>query len=81
MRNTATSTRRVGYNAGKRTKGRKHFFLVDTLDNLLTSCVVAASCHHGTAAAKVWDALALGNELLDQVQRVFVDGGFGRRFR
>lgn len=29
----------------------------------------------------MWDALALGNELLDQVQTVFVDGGFGRRFR
>lgn len=81
VKNTATSTCRVGYDAGKRIKGRKRFFLVDTLGNLLTSCVVAANCHDGTTAAKVWDALALGNELLDQVQAVFVDGGFGRRFR
>ena len=81
VKNTATSTRSVGYDAGKCIKGRKRFFLVDTLGNLLTSCVVAASCHDGTTAAKVWDALALGNELLDQVQLVFVDGGFGRRFR
>jgi hypothetical protein len=42
--------------------------------------VVAASCQDGTTAAKIWDALALGNELLDQGQTVFVDGGFGRRF-
>ena len=81
VKNTATSTARVGYDAGKRIKGRKRFFLVDTLGNLLASCVVAASCHDGTTAAKVWDALALGNELLDQVQIVFVDGGFGRRCR
>lgn len=81
VKNTATSTAHVGYDAGKRIKGRKRFFLVDTLGNLLASCVVAASCHDGTAAAKVWDALALGNELLDHVQTVFVDGGFGRRFR
>lgn len=29
----------------------------------------------------MWDALALDNELLDRLQTVFVDGGFGRRFR
>ena len=81
VKNTATSTARVGYDAGKRIKGRKRFFLVDTLGNLLSSCVVAASCHDGTTAAKVWDVLALGNELLDQVRTVFVDGGFGQRFR
>ncbi|QKG58484.1 transposase [Hymenobacter sp. BRD128] len=80
MKNTATSTARMGYDAGKRIKGRKRFFLVDTLGNLLASCVVAANCHKGTTAAKVWDALSLPNELLDQVRTVFVDGGFGRRF-
>lgn len=48
---------------------------------MLAIRVVAASCHDGTTAAKVWDALALSNELLDQVQTIFVDGGFGRRFR
>ena len=81
MKNTATSTQRVGYDAGKRIKGRKRFFLVDTHGNLLASCVVAASCHDGATAARVWDALALGNELLDRLQTVFVDGGFGRCFR
>jgi hypothetical protein len=78
--NTATSPRRVGYEVGKRIKGRKRFFLADTLDKLLTSCVGAANCYEGTTA-KVWDALALGNELLDQVQLDFVNGGLGQRFR
>jgi len=81
VKNAATSTVRVGYDAGKRIKGRKRFFLVDTLGNLLASCVVAANCHDGATAARLWDALALGNELLDQLQLVFVDGGFGKRFR
>lgn len=65
VKNTATSTHRVGYDAGKRIKGRKRFFLVDTLGNLPASCVVAANCHDGTTATKVWDAWALHNELLD----------------
>ncbi len=81
MKNTATSTRQVGYDAGKRLKGRKRFFLVDTLGNLLASHVVAAHCHDGATAARLWDALTLDNELLDRLQTVFVDGGFGRRFR
>ncbi|AHJ96841.1 hypothetical protein Hsw_1246 [Hymenobacter swuensis DY53] len=81
MKNTATSTRCVGYGAGKRVKDRKRFFLVDTLGNLLTCCVVAAHCHDGATAARFWDALALGSELLDGLQIVFVDGGFGRLFR
>lgn len=81
VKNTATSTRCVGYDAGKRIKGRKRFFLVDTLGNLLTCCVVAAHCHDGATAARLWDTLALGSELLDRLQTVFVDGGFGCRFR
>jgi transposase len=81
VKNTATSTRSVGYDAGKRIKGRKRFFLVDTAGNLLASCVVAASCHAGTTAARVWDALTVGHEVLDRLQTVFVDGGFGHRFR
>ena len=70
----------MGYDAGKRVKGRKRFFLVDTLGNLLACCVVPAHCHDGATAAQVWDALAVDNELLDCLQVVFVDGGFGRCF-
>ena len=81
VKNTATSTAYVGCDAGKRIKGRKRFFLVDTAGNLLARWVVAAACHNGASAARLWDALALGNELLDRLQTVFVDGGFGRRFR
>ena len=81
VKNTATSTARVSYDAGKRIKGRKRFFLVDTAGNLLACWVVAAACHDGASTARLWDALALGNELLDRLRTMFVDGGFGRRFR
>ncbi|WP_046247085.1 transposase [Hymenobacter terrenus] len=81
VKNTATSTRLVGYDAGKCSKGRKRFFLVNTLGKLLACCVVAAHCHDGATAARVWDALALDNKLLDRLHTVFVDGGFVRRFR
>ena len=81
MKSTATSTARVGDDAGKRIKGRKRFFLVDTVGNLLACWVGAAACHDGASASHRRAALALGNELLDQLRTVFVDGGFGRRFR
>ena len=80
VKNTASSTAHVGYDAGKRSKGRKRFFLVDTAGNLLASCVVAAHCYDGATAARVWDALAVGKEVLDRLQTVFVDGSFGRCF-
>ncbi|GAA3952143.1 hypothetical protein GCM10022406_37410 [Hymenobacter algoricola] len=65
VKNTATSTRHVGHDAGKRLKGRKRFFLADTHNNILAGFVVAAHCHDEATAARVWDALAVGNELLD----------------
>ncbi|WP_046242633.1 hypothetical protein [Hymenobacter terrenus] len=60
----------MDYDAGKRSKGRKRFFLMNMAGNLLASWVVAAA----------WNTLALGNELVDRLQTVFVDGGFGRVF-
>lgn len=71
----------MGYDAGKRIKGRKRFLLVDTLGNLLACWVVSAAWHDGTCAARHWPAVTLGNELLDRVQTVFVDSSFGGRFR
>lgn len=81
MKNTATSTEQVGYDAGKRIKGRKRFFLVDTMGNLLAGWVVSAARHDGSCAARHWPALSVNNELLDQLQTVFVDSTFGGRFR
>lgn len=63
----------VGYDAGKKTKGRKRFILVDTLGLLLGATVVPASCpeRHGakTLLARV---LTQYPELL----KLWVDGGF-----
>jgi hypothetical protein len=78
-KDTATSTVRVGYDAGKCIKGRKRFFLVATLGNLVASYVVAASYYDWATVALRLDALALGTGLLDQLRVIFVDGGFGKR--
>ncbi|GAB3873893.1 hypothetical protein GCM10028824_26240 [Hymenobacter segetis] len=81
VKNTTPSTARVGDDAGKHIKGRKRFFLVDTTVHLLVGWVVVAACHAGATTARLWDVLPAGNELLDRLQTVFVDGGFDHRFR
>ena len=73
-------TRQVGFDGGKGVKGRKRFYIVDTLGNLLDSFVVAANRYDGTTAAGGWGGLALHNTLLDDVQKVFADGTFKGTF-
>lgn len=70
----------VGVDGGKLVKGRKRFYIVDTLGNLLDSFVVAANRYDGTTAASHWGGLALRNTLLDDVQKVFADGTFKGTF-
>lgn len=81
VKNTATSTRAVGYDAGKHVKGRKRLFVVDTLGNLLASTVVSADYHDGTAAVRFWDEVVAHHELLQNVEVVYVDGTFTGVFR
>lgn len=76
MKNTATSTAHVGYDAGKRIKGRKRFFLVDLQGNLLAAWVTSAAVHDGTAAVAEWEHLTLHHELLDEIQTLYVDNTF-----
>ena len=73
MQNTATSTAHVGDDAGKRIKGRKRFFVVDTQGNLLAAWVTSAACHDGTRATLWWDGLVLHNELLADLRLLWVD--------
>jgi hypothetical protein len=48
---------------------------------LLACWAIAAAGHDGASTARLWDALALGNEMLERLRTVFVDAGCGRRFR
>jgi putative transposase len=80
VKNSATCTEEVGIEGGKYIKGRKRFFIVDTLGNLLYSFVCAANKYDGTIAIKRWEHLSVANILLDQVEKVYADRTFGGTF-
>ncbi|MCU0451389.1 MAG: IS5 family transposase [Bernardetiaceae bacterium] len=80
VKNSPTCTEDVGIDGGKLVKGRKRFYIVGTLGNLLDSFVTPANCHDGTTAAKYWQTLSLRNVLLENVEKVYADGTFGGTF-
>lgn len=63
----------LGYDAGKKTKGRKRHIAVDTLGNLLCVKVHSASEQDRNAAESV---LAKAKEKYAQLKVVFADGGY-----
>jgi putative transposase len=80
-KNSSTCTSHVGIDGGKLIKGRKRFYITDTLGNLLDCFVVSANSFDGTTAAKYWRNMYNNNELLQNIKRVFADGTFGGAFR
>ena len=80
VKNSSTSTEHVGIDGGKRIKGRKRFYLVDTLGNLIESFVCPANSYDGTTAIKTWK-YAFDNPLLYEVESVFADATFGGTFK
>jgi putative transposase len=79
-KNSITCTENVGIDGGKLVKGRKRFYFVDTLGNLIDSFVVAANSYDGTTAIKRWEELSFNNVLLEKVGKIFADGTFGGTF-
>ncbi len=69
-KNSSTSTENIGVDGGKLIKGRKRFYIVDTLGNLLDSFVVAANSFDGTTAIKRWCTKYSENELLENIQLI-----------
>ena len=68
----------VGYDAGKRIKGRKRHLLVDTLGLLLGAAVTPASCPEREGAQKV---LSQVGDWFTRLRRLWVDGGYtGKAF-
>lgn len=80
-KNSATCTADVGVDGGKLVKGRKRFYVTDTLGNLLDCFVTPANSYDGTTAAKRWGSMYSRNELLQGIEVVFADGTFGGTFR
>jgi len=79
--NSSTCTSHAGIDGGKLIKGRKRFYITDTLGNLLDCFVVPANSYDGTTAAKYWSSMYNNNELLQNIKLVFADGTFGGTFR
>ena len=66
----------VGYDAGKKTKGRKRFTLVDTLGLLIMVNVVAANVPEREGAKQLLHKLDEERERVPRLVTIWVDGGF-----
>ena len=69
----------VGYDAGKRIKGRKRHVLVDTLGLLMGLVVTPASCPERDGAQRVLEQVA---GWFTKMRKIWVDGGYtGENFQ
>lgn len=66
----------VGYDGGKKIKGRKRFALVDTLGLLLALKVVAASVPEREGAKQLLSQVHQERPRFPRLVRIWVDGGF-----
>lgn len=66
----------VGYDAGKKIKGRKRFTLVDTLGLLMMVRVVAASVPEREGAKQLLNQVHIERSRFPRLIRIWVDAGF-----
>ncbi|WP_396134307.1 IS5 family transposase [Chamaesiphon sp. VAR_48_metabat_135_sub] len=66
----------VGYDAGKKTKGRKRFTMVDTLGLLLIVKVVAADVPEREGAKQLLTKMNEERHRVPRLTRIWFDGGF-----
>jgi transposase len=66
----------VGYDAGKKTKGRKRFTMVDTLGLLLMVKVVAADVQERDGAKQLLTKMNEERDRVPRLARIWFDGGF-----
>ena len=76
VKNSATATEEIGFDGSKLIKGRKRFVLIDTSG---ATRVLPANVHDGQCALAWWASVRL-HPLLQQIKRVFIDGGFRGEF-
>ena len=66
----------VGYDAGKKTKGRKRHLLVDTLGLVITILITAASVQEREGAKQLLEKTHQKREKYPRLVRIWVDGGY-----
>ena len=76
VKSDAIVSEAVGYDAGKKIKGRKRFALVDTLGLMLRVNVIAASTPEREGAKTVFKRVKAMGEKVGRVHTVWADGGF-----
>lgn len=64
----------IGYDGGKKTKGRKRHIVVDTLGLLIAVVIQPANLHDSKGAFDV--LLALKDKYFNAIKKVFADGGY-----
>ncbi|MEZ5195003.1 MAG: IS5 family transposase [Bacteroidales bacterium] len=64
----------VGYDGGKKTKGRKRHIVVDTLGLVMIIVIHAANIHDSVGAKEVMKSLK--DKYLTGIQKIFADGGY-----
>ena len=70
----------VGYDGGKKIKGRKRFTLVDTLGLLIAVRVVAGSVPEREGAKQLLNQVHQERRRLPRLVHIWVDGGFEQTF-
>lgn len=66
----------VGYDAGKKIKGRKRFMTVDTLGLVLRVLVTAASVPERSGGKRVLKRVKQMGNSVSRLHTIWVDGGF-----
>jgi putative transposase len=64
----------IGYDGGKKIKGRKRHIIVDTLGLILAIVVHSATSHDSKSAEPVFKELK--NKYLNGIVKIFADGGY-----
>jgi transposase len=65
----------MGYDGGKKVKGRKRHLLVDSLGSLLVAVVTAANLSEGAGLRQLLDRAVQRDVNLSRLGTILVDGG------
>lgn len=74
--NAAMVSQSVGFDAGKKIKGRKRFITVDTLGLVLRVLVMAANVGEREGGKQVLQRVKQSNQQVSRLTTIWVDGGF-----
>ncbi len=81
VKNSSTATEQIGFDGGKRIKGRKLFLRVATMGHLLWTDVPPDTVYDGQAGVTFWEQAEHLNPLLDDLVLIYAESTFGGHFK